>query len=52
MELISKNPSKNYEILGEVEETTKEEVLEKVSRAKEVRKEWEDLDLSKRLEIL
>ena len=52
MKIISKNPSKNYEILGEVEETTKEEVLEKVERAKEVEKEWANLKLHKRIEIL
>ena len=32
MKIISINPSNN-EILGEVEETTKEEVIEKIGRA-------------------
>lgn len=35
MKIVSKNPSNN-EILGEVEETTKEEVIEKVNLAKSV----------------
>jgi len=52
MKLVSRNPSKNYEILGEIEETTKEEVLEKVEVAKEVQKEWSDLALSERVEVL
>lgn len=52
MKLISKNPSRNYEILGEVEETTKEEVLDKISKAKKVQKEWKDIGLSKRIEII
>ena len=50
--LISRNPSKNYEILGEVEETTKEEILQKIKRAKEAQKTWANLELSKRIEIL
>lgn len=52
MKLVSKNPSKNYEFLGEVEETIKGEVLEKLKLARSVQKEWEDLDLYKRIEIL
>lgn len=52
MKLILKNPSKNYEILGEVDENTKEEVLEKLKLAKSVQKYWEDLGVSKRIEIL
>lgn len=52
MKLISKNPSKNYEVLGEVEETTEKEILEKISKAKQVQKEWEDIGLSKRIEII
>lgn len=52
MKLISKSPSKNYEVLGEVEETTKDEVLEKLQKAREIQKYWEDLGLIKRIEIL
>ena len=51
MNLISRNPSKNYEILGEVEETTREEVLEKIKNAKKVQKDWADLELPKRIEV-
>ena len=52
MKLISKNPSKNHEVLGEVLETTKEEVLEKLSSARLVQQEWAELFLSKRIEII
>ena len=52
MKLISKNPSKNYEILGEVEETTKQEILEKLTLAKSVQREWNGLGLSKRIELM
>ena len=51
MKIISINPSNN-EILGEVEETTKEEVIEKVNSAKSVQTEWANLDIDKRIEIL
>jgi len=51
MKIISINPSNN-EILGEVEETTKEEVIEKVNSAKSVQTEWSNLDIDKRIKIL
>lgn len=52
MKIISTNPSKSYEILGEVEETTEEEVLEKLKLAKSVQREWRNIGLSKRIEIM
>ncbi len=52
MKLVSINPSKNNEILGEVEETTKEEILEKIKIARLVQKNWRDLDLKKRIDIV
>lgn len=42
MKIISINPS-NKEVLGEIEETTKEEVIEKVNSAKSVQTEWAKL---------
>ncbi len=51
MKIVSLNPS-NKEVLGEIEETTKEEVIEKVSSAKSVQTEWANLDIDKRIEIL
>lgn len=51
MKIVSKNPSNN-EILGEVEETTKEEVIEKVNLAKSVQSKWADLEIDKRIEVL
>ena len=51
MKIISINPSNN-EILGEIEETTKEEVIEKVNSAKSVQTEWANLNIDKRIEIL
>lgn len=51
MKIISINPSNN-EMLGEMEATTKEEVIEKVSLAKSVQSKWANLDIDKRIEIL
>lgn len=52
MKIVSKNPANNYEVIGEVEETAKEEVLEKLKLAKSVQKDWANLELSKRIEIV
>ena len=52
MKLVSINPSKNYELLGEVAETTEQEVLEKLKLARSVQKEWRDLGLPRRIEIM
>jgi len=52
MKLISKNPSKGYEVLGEVEETTKDELLAKLKLAQSAKKQWRDLGLAKRVEIM
>lgn len=51
MKIISTNLSNN-EILGEIEETTKEEVIEKVNLAKSVQSEWSKLGIDKRIEVL
>ena len=51
MKIISINPSNN-EMLGEMEETTKEQVIEKISLAKSVQSKWANLDIDKRTEIL
>jgi len=52
MQVISKNPSRNYEALGEVEETTNQEILKKLEFARYAQKEWKDLGLPKRIEIM
>lgn len=51
MKIISINPA-NKEVLGEIEETTKEEVMEKVNLAKFVQNKWANLEIEKRIEVL
>lgn len=51
MKLVSVNPY-NDEIIGECDENTKEEILEKVKFARESEKEWANLEIEKRIEIL
>ena len=51
MKIISTNPSNN-EVLGEIEEATKEEVIEKVNSAKSVQSKWANLEIEKRIEVL
>ena len=51
MKLVSINPSNN-EILGEVEETTKEEIIDKINLAKSAQTKWANLDIDERIKIL
>lgn len=51
MKIISINPS-NKEVLGETQETTQEEVIEKINLAKSVQSKWANLDIDKRIEVL
>lgn len=51
MKLVSVNPYSD-EVIGECEENTKEEILEKIQNAKKVEKEWANLEVEKRIEIL
>jgi len=50
--IISTNPAKNYEVIGEVEASTPEDVHQKVENAQQARKPWKDMGLEKRLEYL
>lgn len=50
--IISTNPAKNYEILGERESSTPQEIHEKVERAQRAKKEWKDIGIQKRTEYL
>ena len=51
-ELISTKPAKNYERVGSVPISTAEEIKEKVSKARAVKKEWKELGVKKRLETI
>lgn len=48
MKIVSINPSRNYEILGEVEFSSKREVLEAVKKAKKAFLLWSTLSLQER----
>lgn len=50
--IISTNPSKGYEIVGEVEFSTEEEIKQKVERAKSAFKSWKDIGLEERVSLL
>ena len=52
MKLISTNPSRHYEVIGEVEVTPNEKILTLVNNARRAQKKWEKVELSQRLEIL
>ncbi len=51
VKLQSVNPS-NYQVLGEIEISDQAEIAEKVRLAKTAQKEWKDIGLEKRVELL
>ncbi len=50
--IISTNPSKNYEVIGEVEISTDKEIRQAVEKANKAKKSWKDLGVEKRIELL
>ena len=52
MKLISTNPAKNYEVIGEVEVSSEEEIIKKVQRANLAQKKWQELGIEKRVRML
>ncbi len=50
--LISTNPAKNYEIVGEVEISTDKEISEKVNCANKAKTIWKEMGTKKRIELL
>jgi succinate-semialdehyde dehydrogenase / glutarate-semialdehyde dehydrogenase len=50
--LKSTNPAKAYSLIGEVEVSSSEEIIQKVKLANSVKKEWGETDLKKRLQIM
>jgi len=52
MKLISTNPSKNYEVIGEVEVSTKKNVEDAAAKARTAFQTWSALSLQERCRIL
>lgn len=50
--LISTNPAKNYEVVGDVEISTDKEIAEKVADANKAKTVWKEMDVKKRIELL
>lgn len=50
--LVSTNPGKNYEVLGEVPFSTEEEIKEKVKKAQLAKNKWKELGLEGRMKAL
>jgi succinate-semialdehyde dehydrogenase / glutarate-semialdehyde dehydrogenase len=50
--LISINPAKNYEVIGEVNVSTDEEIKEKVEMANQAKLAWKELGIKRRVELL
>jgi acyl-CoA reductase-like NAD-dependent aldehyde dehydrogenase len=52
MKLVSTNPAKNYQKIGEVGVTSDEEIVRKVDRANKAKDEWRKIGATKRVELL
>jgi len=52
MKLTSTSPSRNYEVIGEVEVSTQEDVKAAVAAAHKAKKMWRDLGVAGRVELL
>lgn len=52
MKIISTNPSKGYETVGQVNASTPEDVIEMVSLARSSAKIWKELGLAQRIEFV
>jgi len=50
--LVSTNPSKNYEMIGEVDVSSEKEIKQKVEKARKAFNEWNKIGLTKRIELL
>jgi acyl-CoA reductase-like NAD-dependent aldehyde dehydrogenase len=50
MKIISTNPGRNYEIVGEVESATEADVAEAVAKARKAQPEWAAISLQERCE--
>jgi len=50
MKLVSTNPSKGYQPIGEIDISTEEEIADKVAKAKAASIEWKKLSVEKRAE--
>lgn len=50
--IISTNPSRNFEQIGEVTVTTDSEIAEKVRNAHDAKKAWKELEVAGRIEAL
>ena len=50
--LISTNPAKNYEVVGEIEISTDKDISEKVYRANQTKTIWKEIGIKKRIELL
>lgn len=52
MKLFSTNPSRNHEVVGEVEVSTEEDIRKKVQKAKDAAERWKFLGVEKRVNLL
>lgn len=52
MNITSTNPAKNYEVVGEVQVSTKEEIEAKVAAAQKAKAAWKELGVEARIKLL
>lgn len=52
MKLVSTNPGKNYDVIGEVEVSSEVEIKSKVEEARKAQKNWQEIGLDERIKFL
>lgn len=52
MKLISTNPGKNYEVIGEIEASSEVEIKDTVKKAREAQGQWNKIGLEERVKLL
>jgi acyl-CoA reductase-like NAD-dependent aldehyde dehydrogenase len=52
VKLVSTNPARNYEVVGEVDISTDDEIKEKVILANSAKLAWKEMGVKKRIELL
>lgn len=52
MKVISTNPAKNYEVIGEVQASTPEEIKAKVAAAQKAKQAWKEMGVEGRIKLL
>lgn len=52
MKIVSTNPAKDYQVIGEVEVTSSQEITAKIAAAQSTKNDWKLLGVERRIELI